>query len=61
MKKTVILLASLSLLALGGCKHFSGSGQLHTKSVSIGVNSGAKSSGKAGRHCPPGQAKKGRC
>lgn len=65
MKTTTILLSTLSMLAmlaLSGCQHVSGSGQVRTKSGSISVNT-AGSSGQrsSGKFCPPGQAKKGRC
>lgn len=59
MKSTILLLTALSALALSGCHHHV-SGQLKTKSVSIGVNTDSQSA-PAGKHCPPGQAKKGRC
>ncbi|MFZ5561405.1 MAG: hypothetical protein ACOY41_07785 [Pseudomonadota bacterium] len=61
MKHFIILLATLSLFALGGCKTVGA--QLKTKNVSIGVNtqSGSGRSAKGPPHCPPGHAKKGQC
>lgn len=56
---STLLLSAFMLMALGGCHHINHA-SVKTKSVSI--SAGTKSSGGApARHCPPGQAKKGRC
>jgi hypothetical protein len=54
------VLATVTLLTLGGCKHVSGSGMFATKSGSVSVST-TQSKSSGARHCPPGQAKKGRC
>lgn len=55
------VLATVTLLTLGGCKHVSGSGMFATRSGSVSVSTTQSKSSGGAWHCPPGQAKKGRC
>lgn len=50
----------LALALLGGCHHVNHA-SLKTKNASISVGSSGGGSAAPARHCPPGQAKKGRC
>jgi hypothetical protein len=59
--RTALLVMVFSLVSLTGCEINRVGGRLAGFDIEAKSDAGQKESGKSGKFCPPGQAKKGSC